>query len=410
MIRIGLRRGAEKLPNRHHPWVFSGAIETVDTLNVKGGKGVKDCSQRGLCSVNSYTGEFIAYGWLECSLNIAIRLLSWDIQIIPDGVWWKRNIIESVHRRSRLLQDDRERTDSCRLIHGEADHLPGLVVDAYRDTVHIIISARVGYEYLDDTINAFKEHTAYRSILVSTDDSMRKHESLPTICELVHGETIDTVILEQGIAYHCDIEQGQKSGFYFDQRDNRSTIEAFAQGSDVLDAFCYSGGFTLHALRAGARSVVSMDSSEPALRLLERNVALNIESGLLDASVKERLALVRANVFESIRAIEQDRFSLMILDPPKLAPSRSQVEKAERAYKDLNRLAIERIRSGGIIATFTCSGNISRDHFRKIIAWAAHDAGRDVQILSTLGQPLDHPIRLSFPESEYLKGYIIRVL
>lgn len=410
MIRIRLKKGAEKLPQRHHPWVFSGAIDRIDCDDDTGIQKSGTGNLQGMCSVHTLKGEFIAYGWLQSSLNISIRLLSWEKQVIPDTDWWMNTIQDAIQKRKQLMHDGVLKTDCCRLIHGEADYLPGLIVDAYNHTLHVMISARVAYEHRNIIIETLRSCTPFESIMVSTDESMRVHESLPEIHEIVHGKALDTVIMEQGIAYYCDIAQGQKSGFYFDQRDNRIAIEPFVKGSDVLDAFCYTGGFSLHAMRAGARSVLAMDSSDPALRLLEKNLALNIDLGIVEASVQERLTVQKANVFDAIRSFEKDRFSFMVLDPPKLASSKSKVAKAERAYKDLNRVAIERIRRGGCIATFTCSGNISREHFRKILAWAAHDAGRDVQIISTLGQPQDHPIRMSFPESEYLKGYIIRVI
>ena len=203
---------------------------------------------------------------------------------------------------------------------------------------------------------------------------------------------------------------GQKSGFYCDQRENRKLIERYAQGATMLDAFCYTGGFTLHALKAGASHVDMMDASEDALHQALVHIHINQDQQTIPSDSRGKVTTTCCNVFEQMRSLKENYYDLMVLDPPKLAKTKSQAETASRAYKDLNRLAMAKIKNGGIIATFSCSGAIDRETFRMILAWAAMDAGVELQILDTLGAGDDHPIRISFPESEYLKGYIVRII
>ena len=220
----------------------------------------------------------------------------------------------------------------------------------------------------------------------------------------------NTLFLESGLWYEAAPGKGQKSGFYCDQRDNRNAIEKYVKDKDVLDVCSYTGGFTLHALRAGAKSVKAVDSSESALRHLLYQIHLNENKGTLPPSSREKVEIEAYDCFEYVRGIEENKYDVIILDPPKLAQTKGKLENATRAYKDLNRVAMMKIKNGGIIATFSCSGAMTRENFLLTLSWAAADAGVEVQVLETLSQASDHPQRLSFPESQYLKGFILRVI
>ena len=222
-------------------------------------------------------------------------------------------------------------------------------------------------------------------------------------------ERENALFIENGIYYEAASGKGQKSGFYADQRDNRQIAEGYASGRTVLDLFSYTGAFTLHMLRGGALSVDAVDSSESALRHLLYQIHLNENKGVLPPGSRDKVETHQGNAFEYIRGIEGGKYDMMILDPPKLAKTKSALEQAVQAYKDLNRVAMEKIRNGGIIATFSCSGAMTRENLQTVLSWAAADAGAEVQILRTLSAGEDHPVRLSFPESEYLKGFMIRV-
>lgn len=388
MEKAVIKNGKEKQLIRRHPWVFPGAISKAPSAN-------------GFVKTVTCEGKFIAYGWYDPLSHIPLRLVSWDENNEPDEEFFPSMVKEAIARRANLGLKD---TDCYRLVHGEADMLPGVAIDVYGDFARIICSARVAWQEREMLVKAVMESLPVKSAIVSTDPSFCGIEGLKEE-SVSFGEVPaePIVIAENGLKYAFLPGTGQKSGFYCDQRDNRMAVEKFAAGRSVLDAFCYSGGFTLHCLRGGALSVTAMDSSQDALDLVKGNLSLNGFS-------LNNVELEKCNIFERMRSLEQDRYDLMVLDPPKLAETRHQTENALRAYKDLNRLAMLKIRNGGLIATFSCSGAVDRETFRMMLAWAAKDSMCDIQILSTLGQGADHPIRLSFPESEYLKGYILRVV
>lgn len=404
---VRIRRGKEKQLVRRHPWVFSGALEDSSKTTLP--------AEAGVVAVEDSSGRFIAYGWYDRLSHIPIRLLSWDASVLPDASWWAETITSAVQRRIHLF--DRSRTNAFRLVHGEADFIPGLVVDLYADRVVCIISARVAWTFRQLIVQTLQRLLNPASILVWIDSAFGGIEQLKDGFECyVAGQVVDdppaqeVTFLELGIVYGMTLGSGQKSGFFCDQRDNRRSVASYAQGRDVLDAFCYSGVFSLNVLARGGAHVTAVDSSAPALEQLSRNLALNISLGTVPSDVRSRISAIQADVFQYLRDMDEGLYDMMVLDPPKLAQTKGQVEGALRAYKDLNRLAMQKIRAGGLIASFSCSGGVSREQLRTVLAWAAKDARKEVQILQTLGQGADHPIRLSFPESEYLKGYIFRVL
>ena len=408
---ITIKEGKEKQLLRHHPWVFSGAID--DIRQVSAGDGGP-----GVVRVVTAAGVFIAYGWHDTLSHIPLHLLSWDETVIPDDSWWRKTVKEAVKRRSLFFGSGGKMTNALRLAHGEADFLPGFAIDLYGTTVRIIVSARVAWDHRLLVVRTLQKMLRPSLILVTTDSAFCGIEQLSETTEQYLGGEIVTSrrqlavqrFSENGLLYEIVPGSGQKSGFFCDQRENRLRVAAYAKGEVVLDAFSYTGGFTLNALRAGAVQVDAVDASENALEQLARHIELNVENGRIPAESVQHVSMVKADVFEHLRIIRKGRYGLIILDPPKLAKTRNQVEAAEKAYKDLARLAIQKVRTGGVVATFSCSGNISRERFRTIVAWAAKDADREVQILETLGQPCDHPVRISFPESEYLKGFILRVV
>ena len=403
---IRIRRGKEKQLVRHHPWVFSGAVEPGASFGP---------SDPGIVRVLDADGRFIAYGWHDAKSHILVRLLSWDERLVPDDGWWMDILRASILRRKPLFAHARH-TNAFRLVHGEADLLPGLVVDMFGTTIVCNISARVAWDHRLLVVRTVQRLLNPVQIILMTDPAFCKIEQLREVIErYADGELVplegasEVRFKEHGMVYTVEPGEGQKSGFFCDQRENRRRVATYAKGRTCLDAFCYTGSFSLNLLAAGSGPITAVDSSLPALKTLLSQLERNVEERRLPRGSLERLTVRQADVFTYLRGMETGLFDLIILDPPKLARTKAQVEGALRAYKDLNRLAIEKIASGGIIATFSCSSAVSREHLRTVIAWAAKDAGREVQILETLGQGQDHPVRLSFPESEYLKGFILTV-
>lgn len=405
MIRI--LEGKERNLLKHHPWVFSGAMD-ASTLPDKA----------GVEKVVSFDGRFIAWGWYDKDSHIALRLLSWNEDDVPDEKWWERSVRESILRRRSFFSDMSSSTNVFRIIHGEADLIPGVAADVYGRIVRVIISARVAWDMREVVVGTIENLLHPQMIILNTDSAFCAIEKLHEVVEYYQGgvrfvpqERLPEIrIREDGLYYGLVPGTGQKSGFYCDQRENRIRLEKYVKDAVVFDGCCYTGGFTLHALRGGCRKVDSFDSSADAIHLLLSNVRLNMELGTLPSDSADRVVASKADIFETLRSIPRNTYDVMVLDPPKLAQTIKSLESAKKAYKDLNRLAMEKIRSGGILMTCSCSGSLKREDFRTVLAWSAKDAGVEVQILETLGQGMDHPIRMSFPESEYLKAYILRVI
>ncbi len=347
---------------------------------------------------------FIAYGVYNNSSRVAVRLLEWDSTRFVNDAWWRDRVRRAVERRSHLLHSQ---NNAVRLVFAEADFLPGLIVDKYGDFISMQVHAS-GIEVVKPIIiDELVQLLQPKGIYERSDLKSRAHEGLTNANGLLYGQMPPDFVdvIENGIHYQINIVEGQKSGFYCDQRENRSLTAQYTRGKRVLDCFCYSGGFTLNALREGASSVVSVDSSALALDTLQRNIGLN------HFDVAKYVA-VQSDVNKYLRQLgeQAEKFDVIILDPPKYAPSRSALEKALRAYKDLNRRGLLLLESGGLLATFSCSGAMDIDTFKQVIAWAALDAGKEIQFIRQFSQPEDHPIRASFPEGEYLKGLLVRVV
>ncbi len=394
MYSVKLKKGKEKAVRQLHPWVFSGAIDQI-----------KGKPQNGeIVSVTDAHGDFLAYGFFNGQSRVAVRLLEWMPETEINEGWWRNRVQKSLAARKKLL--DSGQTDTCRLIFSEADYLPGLIADKYADFISVqILSA--GIEKVKDILlDEIQSILKPAGIFDRSDASARAHEGLePSFGQLLGIDPPEFVtIKENGILYHVNIAEGQKSGFYCDQRDNRHFVAEHAKGKRLLDCFSYSGGFTLNALKNGATETISVDSSSLALETLKQNIELND----LESCTHQ---LIQSDVNKQLRKFRDDneKFDIIVLDPPKYAPSRSAVDKASRAYKDLNRLAMALLNEGALLATYSCSGAVDIALFKQIIAWAALDAGKEVQFIRQFSQGEDHPVRASFPEGEYLKGLLCRV-
>ena len=404
MLTITIKEGKEKLLLKHHPWVFSGAI------------GKTEGSGSGFAKVLSHDGSFIAYGYYDEKSHIILHLISWNEDEVLDEDHIRSLVRKAVLRRKELL--GMKGTTCLRLIHGEADFLPGIAADCYGREIRIIVSSRFADCFLPEIAEELCTLLHPSVIEAVTDKAFASLEGLSEkIRTFKEGKECseDTArpnvrFIEDGILYEAAPGKGQKSGFYCDQRDNRRIVEEYARGRKVLDLFSYTGAFTLHALRGGAVSVDAVDSSESALRHLLYQVHINEDEDVLPEGSREKVTITAADCFEHIRKARGGEYDMMILDPPKLAKTKASLENAMKAYKDLNRIAMMKIKDNGIIATFSCSAAMTRENFRLMLSWAASDAGVEIQILRTLSAGEDHPVRLSFPESEYLKGYVIRVI
>jgi len=391
--RAVLKAGREKSLRRRHPWVFSGAIERVDGEAAAG----------ATIEVVDAAGRFLARAAYSPASQIRARVWTFASDETVDAAFLERRIERALDGRRRLGL--LEPGTACRLVFGESDGLAGLVVDRYADwLVCQLLSA--GMERWRGEIAAILERRLRpRGVYERSEGAARRKEGLPSRRGVLAGaEPPEWIEIDSGGVRHLiDVRGGQKTGGYLDQQGNRVRVARHAGGARVLDAFAYGGGFALAALAAGARHATLLDSSKEALGLAERAAALNGVAG--------RCELREANVFEELRRLKEagERFDVVVLDPPKFVHSAEQVQAGSRGYKDVNLLALALVEPGGILATFSCSGHVDAALFQKIVAGAALDAGRDVQIVERLAQPPDHPVALAFPEAEYLKGLILRV-
>ena len=395
MHSVKLKKGKEKAVRQLHPWVFSGAIDQI--------KGNPDNGD--IIRVTDSNNDFLAYGFFNSKSRVAVRLLEWNLETEINESWWRRKIKIAVKHRDELNTED---TNTYRLIFSEADFLPGLIVDRYADflSVQILTSGIENIKHI--ILDELQQLLSPKGIFDRSDASARAHEGMEASSGgiLLGTEPPEFVgVKENGIFYQVNIAEGQKSGFYCDQRDNRKWVADHVKGKKVLDCFSYSGGFSLNAMAKGAKEVISVDSSALALDTLKRNKELNNFNN-------SPHRLIQSDVNKQLRAFREvnEKFDVIILDPPKYAPSRSALTKASRAYKDLNRMAMLLLDEGGLLATYSCSGAVDISMFKQIIAWAALDAGKEVQFIQQFSQPADHPVRSSFPEGEYLKGLLCRVM
>lgn len=394
MIDVLLKKGKEKAVLHRHPWVFSGAVEQVKGKPANG----------DIVRLLDARGVFMAYGFYNSQSRVALRLLEWDESANVDEQWFREKVAVAVAGRRDIFNDE---TNTCRLIFSESDYLPGLIVDKYANHLAVQVLTSGIEKMMPAIIDELQRLFNPKSIFDKSDASSRSHEGLSTSNIVLAGthppERVE--VKENGIRYNINIAEGQKSGFYCDQRDNRRIVASHANGKKVLDCFCYTGGFTLNCLQNGAAAVTAVDSSALAIETLKENIALNS----FDVS---KVTAIQSDVNKQLRTFKEngELFDMIILDPPKYAPSRSALDKASRAYKDLNRLGMQLLNNSGLLVTFSCSGAMNMETFKQVLAWAALDAGKQVQFINQLCQPEDHPVRASFPEGEYLKGLVCKVL
>ena len=389
MKKLFIRAGRDKSILRRHPWVFSGAIKSAAA---ESGDVVK---------VVAEDGRYLATAAYSAPSQIAARILSFDESTVIDEAFYRSRITAAIDRRAEIAAV----SNAYRLIHGESDGLPGIVADKYGDVVVLQLSTagiEPQRELIADLLMAL---THAVTIFERSDADVRKFEGLPERNGLLRGAALDgpTVIVENGMQIEVDIAHGHKTGFYLDQRENRALTAALSKGKDVLNCFCYSATMSIAAMKGGAASVVSIDSSAPALETGKRIATRN-------GCTADQMEWVEADVFTHLRKLRDQGkfFDLIILDPPKLAPTTHHVERASRAYKDINLLGFKLLRPGGMLMTYSCSGGVSVDLFQKIVAGAALDAGVDAQITKRLSAGSDHPVSIHFPEGEYLKGLLLR--
>ena len=389
MKKLYLKRGKEESLLRFHPWVFSGAIAQAD----------EDLKDGDLVRVLTNHGDFIAVGHFQMG-SIAVRVLSFrDVDI--DADFWASRLASALKVRQSIGIADNPKNNSYRLVHGEGDNLPGLIIDVY-DRTAVMQAHSIG-------MHLQRKQIAEQLVKVMgsrIDNVYYKSETtLPFMDDMengfVYGGSEDNVAVENGLKFYVDWLRGQKTGFFVDQRDNRSLLERYSAGKSVLNMFCYTGGFSVYAMRGGAKQVHSVDSSAKAIELTNRNVALNFEGDTRHEAFCE----------DAFKYLEQagNNYDLIILDPPAFAKHRGALHNALKGYTRLNNKAFQKIKPGGILFTFSCSQVVTKDNFRNAVFTAAAQAGRKVRILHQLHQPADHPINIYHPEGEYLKGLVLYV-
>jgi 23S rRNA (cytosine1962-C5)-methyltransferase len=396
MPALILKPGREKSLLRHHPWIFSGAVDLE-----------KDAHSSGeTVDVLSSTGQFLAQAAYSPHSQIRARIWTFEREEIVGEDLFRKRIKSSLWLRQKMGFFNKhlveERQHACRLIHAESDGIPGLIVDQYADCL-VVQFLSAGVEYWKDTlVDLLVTLTGIVNIYERSDVDVRQLEGLGSIRGPLRGDPSDHILIqEHDLKFNIDISKGHKTGFYLDQSMNRKVVRSHAMDCDVLDCFCYNGGFTLNSLAGGASSVLALDASAEALNMAGDNLELN------DLS-KENVEFMAGDVFETLRKFRDARrsFDLIILDPPKFAQTTGQVERAARGYKDINLLAFKLLRPGGTLITFSCSGVINLDLFQKIVAGSALDANVNARITGLLSQSPDHPVNLNFPEGAYLKGLV----
>ncbi|MBQ6209833.1 MAG: class I SAM-dependent rRNA methyltransferase [Prevotella sp.] len=388
---VYIKKGKEESLKRFHPWVFSGAILRLDE-GVEEGETVR---------VLTAQGDFIAVGHFQVG-SIAVRVLSFDDVTIDDAFWRKR-LAEAFSVRKAVGLVDHGKNNVYRLVHGEGDNLPGLVIDCYAQTA-VMQAHSVGMHVCRDSICKALVHVMgdlIAHVYYKSETTLPFKASLGQENGFLYGGSKDDIAMENGLLFHVDWMRGQKTGFFVDQRENRSLLERYAKDRSVLNMFCYTGGFSVYAMRGGARQVHSVDSSAKAIDLTNKNMALNFpDDPRHQAFCDDAFKYMDAN---------DDKYDLIILDPPAFAKHRAALHNALKGYTRLNVKGFERIRHGGILFTFSCSQVVTKDQFRNAVFTAAAQAGRKVRILHQLHQPADHPINIYHPEGEYLKGLVLYV-
>lgn len=391
--QVFLKPKKEESLKRFHPWVFSGAIDRIDGVPEEG----------EIVRIYDSQKNFLALGHCQIG-SIAIRILSFlDTPI--DGQFWENRFSNAWKLRKTLGLTANPPHSIYRLVHGEGDLLPGLIVDVYGKSA-VMQAHSPGMHWARHELAS-----ALKNVLGDSLDNIyyKSESTLPFKAELeaqneyLYGGTeVDKIALENNLRFYVDWEKGQKTGFFIDQRENRMLLQRYASGKEVLNMFCYTGGFSVYALQGGAKEVVSVDSSARAMDLTKRNVSLNFPDDPRHTPVTE-------DAFRYLEQMKKDQYDLIVLDPPAFAKHRNVLKNALQGYKKLNASAIGKIRPGGVLFTFSCSQAVSRDNFRLSVFSAAAQAKRNVKILHQLSQPADHPINIYHPEGEYLKGLILEI-
>ena len=391
MSNLYLKRGKEESLLRFHPWVFSGAIHHTEGDLVEG----------DLVKVYTSEGEFIATGHWQIG-SIAVRVLSFEDEPI-DADFWQQRLQQAYNVRLAIGVAGNPHNTTYRLVHGEGDNLPGLVIDVYGETA-VMQAHSVGMHVCRDTIaQALKAvlGDTLKNVFYKSETTLPFKAALGQENGFLLGKATDNVALENGLKFHIDWLKGQKTGFFVDQRDNRSLLELYSKGRNVLNMFCYTGGFSVYSMRGGANLVHSVDSSAKAVELVNANIALNFPGDT-------RHEAFAADAFKFLDEMG-DKYNLIILDPPAFAKHKDALRHALKGYTKINQKAFEKIQPGGILFTFSCSQAVNKDQFRMAVFTAAAIARRKVRILHQLHQPADHPVNIYHPEGEYLKGLVVYV-
>jgi 23S rRNA (cytosine1962-C5)-methyltransferase len=392
MNSLLLNQGRERSVKRRHPWLFSGAIGKV-----LGAPGPGDTVE-----VRDAAGNPLGLAAYSPQSQISARIWTFDSKESIDSAFFRKRLERALSLRRRLPIE--KHSNALRLVHGESDGLPGLIVDRYADVLVAQFLSAGAERWRDAILDSLVEITGCEAIFERSDAEVRKLEGLEPRVGFARGNRAASrcPIVEYGLNFRVDVEQGQKTGFFLDQRENRQRVRALAAGREVLDGFCYTGGFAIAALAGDAKRVLAIESSEAALDVARENLAANP----LDAA---KLEFIKADVFSHLRTL-RDRgahFDMVVLDPPKFAPTAAQAKNAARAYKDINLLALKLLAPGGLLATFSCSGGVDAGLFQSIVAGAALDAGGEAKIIERFGAAADHPVAVEFPEGEYLKGLLL---
>lgn len=394
MAQLILQKGKERAVLRRHPWIFSTSVQHLEG-RARSGDTV---------DVLDYRGKPLGKAAWSPDSQIRARMWTFDPKETIDDAFFKRRIAAAVARRQALPQLQNQQ--GLRLIHAESDGLPGLIADQYGDAVVIQLTSAGSDKWRKAIVGALTKATGCARIYDRSDSDVRKLEGLEPTTGWLHGEpsTGDIIIEENSVRMKVDIVGGHKTGFYLDQRDNRHLLGRLSAGKRVLNCFCYTGGFSLQALAGGAREVISVDSSQPALDTAATNLTLNPQLNADNAH------WVCANVFDELRRRKElgEQFDIIVLDPPKFAPSAKHADTASRAYKDIAINGFKLLAPGGLLMTYSCSGGIGLELFQQITASAALDAGRDARIVQRLQGAADHPVALAVPEGEYLKGLLVQ--
>ena len=389
-----LQEGREKSLKRHHPWVFDGAV-----ANVKG-----RCRSGDTVDVVAADGSWLGRGAYSPASQIRVRIWTFDQQEVIDNAFFLRRIEQAWQLRQRLMQQ--ANTNACRLIAAESDGLPGVTIDLYNNLAVLQLLSAGADKHRSKIVWALQKLLPDVAIFERSDVDVRSKEGLEPLIQPLHGDIPDEVeIVEHGVKILVNPHTGHKTGFYLDQRENRLAASRYADQASVLNCFSYTGTFACYALNGGASHVTNVDVSQPALDMASRHIELN-------GFAPEQCSQVKGDVFEVLRNYhnQQQQFDMVILDPPKFVDSKASLKRACRGYKDINMYGIHAVKPGGILLTFSCSGLMEQSLFQKIVADAALDAGRRVQILEHLSQAPDHPVGLNYPEGYYLKGLVCVVL